>query len=88
MICLREQEVKEFHNRKDIPPFDREISDEVFRLYEERKKLEREPREQERNQVTLYMQAVKEQIMVRFKMAAHRKTFQDIISEDPMPAVE
>ncbi|CAD5113655.1 DgyrCDS2816 [Dimorphilus gyrociliatus] len=88
LISLREQEVKEFHNSKNIPPFDREIKDEVFRSYDDRKHLEKKPREEQRSQVSQYMQAVKEQIMVRFKMASHRKTFQDIISEDPMPAVD
>ncbi|XP_074640810.1 coiled-coil and C2 domain-containing protein 2A-like isoform X2 [Tubulanus polymorphus] len=95
LLEYRDQEIQEFRSYKPIPIVEREIPTDIFVEFEKKKKEAervksvRELRDVEshRQQVTRYMQQVREQVLQRFRALAHQKHFSDMIVEDEVPDI-
>lgn len=90
MITLREKEEPQFRN-KQVPAFDKEIPDEVFLEYEKEKekqeKIGKLDQGSHRAAVAQFMQKVREQVILRFRIAAHQKVLSDVIFEEAVPNI-
>ena len=92
LIQMRENEVPEFRNYKMIPMFDKEVPADAFKEYENKQKEEEKARqmdkvESHRAEVARFMQRVREQVMIRFRIASHQKTLPDVVFEDAVPNI-
>ncbi|KAM8939268.1 coiled-coil and C2 domain-containing protein 2A [Pelodytes ibericus] len=90
LLQLRNQEVPEFRNYKQVPVKEREIPEKIFQEYE--KKLhEQDVRATEnhldahRVLVAKYLQKVKQSVMNRFLIAKHHFILSDLVVEEGIP---
>uniref|UniRef100_H3AZ58 Coiled-coil and C2 domain containing 2A n=1 Tax=Latimeria chalumnae TaxID=7897 RepID=H3AZ58_LATCH len=92
LLQLRNQEVAEFRNYKQIPILDREISEKVFQEYE--KKLHerdfvdtKDHLDAQRALVAKYLQKVRESVINRFIIAKHHYILSDLVTEEEIPNI-
>ncbi|XP_029446608.1 coiled-coil and C2 domain-containing protein 2A isoform X2 [Rhinatrema bivittatum] len=92
LLQLRNQEVAEFRNYKQVPIQDREITDKFFQEYEKRL-CERDVVRTEdhldahRALVAKYLQKVRESVMNRFLIAKHHFILSDLVVEEELPTI-
>ncbi|XP_067678650.1 coiled-coil and C2 domain-containing protein 2A-like [Haliotis asinina] len=92
LLQYRDSEVQEFRNYKMVPAYEREIPRDAFTEYEKKQREEdrmkaKEDIESHRAAVSKFMQRVREQVMQRFRMAAHSKRLEDMVVEDVVPNI-
>uniref|UniRef100_A0A6I8SKL6 Coiled-coil and C2 domain containing 2A n=1 Tax=Xenopus tropicalis TaxID=8364 RepID=A0A6I8SKL6_XENTR len=92
LLQLRNQEVAEFRNYKQIPLKDREIPDKLFQDYE--KKLREQDTitaeshlDKHRVLVAKYLQRVRESVINRFLVAKHHFILSDLVIEEDIPSL-
>uniref|UniRef100_X1Z7B6 C2 domain-containing protein n=1 Tax=Capitella teleta TaxID=283909 RepID=X1Z7B6_CAPTE len=91
MLQLRQQEAAEFKN-KIVPALEKEIPEDIFLEYEKKKRdVEKlksmDEAESHRVAVAKFMQRVREQVMLRFRIASHQKTLPEVVFEDAVPNI-
>ncbi|XP_023931754.1 coiled-coil and C2 domain-containing protein 2A-like, partial [Lingula anatina] len=91
LIRLREEEVPLFKN-KQIPALEKDIPQDAFLEYEKKEKEKEQLREDKdieshRAAVAQFMQRVREQVLQRFRLAAHQKSFHDVVFEEEVPNI-
>nr|XP_022316561.1 coiled-coil and C2 domain-containing protein 2A-like isoform X3 [Crassostrea virginica] len=92
LIYLRDSEVTEFKNYKMVPLLDRDIPRDTFTEYEKKKREEEQYKEEKdieshRAKVSKFMQRVREQVIRRFRLLAHQRRLEDVISEEAVPNI-
>ncbi|XP_006873876.1 PREDICTED: coiled-coil and C2 domain-containing protein 2A [Chrysochloris asiatica] len=92
LLHLRNQEVPEFRNYKQIPVYDREIQEKVFQDYEKRLRdrnvIETKDHiDAHRAVVAKYLQQVRESVINRFQIAKHHFLLSDLIIEEEVPNI-
>lgn len=92
LLQLRDREVPEFKYEKMVPALSREIPPNTFIAYDEKVKREEKLRqkkdiESSRQAVTVYLQRVRDEILQRFREAAHKKSFNDMVNEKEYPTL-
>nr|XP_020027226.1 coiled-coil and C2 domain-containing protein 2A [Castor canadensis] len=92
LLCLRNQEVPEFRNYKQIPVYDREIMEKVFQDYEKRLRdrnvIETKDHiDTHRATVAKYFQQVRESVVNRFLIAKHHFLLTDLVVEEEVPNI-
>ncbi|KAL3869795.1 hypothetical protein ACJMK2_042432 [Sinanodonta woodiana] len=92
LLELRDLEVLDFRNFKMVPPFDRELTRDVFVEYDRKKREEQkikqvEDIESHRAAISRFRQRVREQVMQRFRVLAHQKKLDDVVNEPAVPNV-
>ncbi|XP_062068692.1 coiled-coil and C2 domain-containing protein 2A isoform X3 [Lepus europaeus] len=92
LLQLRNQEVPEFRNYKQIPVYDREIMEKVFQDYEKRLRdrnvIETKDHiDTHRATVAKYLQQVRESVINRFLVAKHHFLLTDLIVEEEVPNI-
>ncbi|XP_067845649.1 coiled-coil and C2 domain-containing protein 2A isoform X2 [Heptranchias perlo] len=92
LLQLRNEEVAEFHNYKQVPILDREISEKIFQEYE-KKQRERDiidttsHLDAHRALVARYLQKVRESVISRFLLAKHHYILSDLVVEEAVPSI-
>ncbi|KFR10504.1 Coiled-coil and C2 domain-containing protein 2A, partial [Opisthocomus hoazin] len=92
LLQLRNGEVAEFRNYKQVPLHEREISEKIFQDYEKRLQ-ERDVIDSKnyldahRAIVANYLQKVRESVINRFLIAKHHFLLSDLISEEEIPSL-
>uniref|UniRef100_A0A8C5TLA4 Coiled-coil and C2 domain containing 2A n=1 Tax=Malurus cyaneus samueli TaxID=2593467 RepID=A0A8C5TLA4_9PASS len=92
LLQLRNQEVAEFRNYKQVPLHEREISDKIFQDYEKRVQ-ERDVIDSKnyldahRAVVANYLQKVRESVIDRFLIAKHHFLLSDLVNEEEIPSL-
>ncbi|XP_064007485.1 coiled-coil and C2 domain-containing protein 2A isoform X8 [Pogoniulus pusillus] len=92
LLQLRNEEVAEFRNYKQVPLHEREISDKIFQDYEKRLK-ERDVIDSKnyldahRAVVANYLQKVRESVINRFLVAKHHFLHSDLVNEEEIPSL-
>lgn len=96
LLQFREKEIQEFRNYKLVPPYEKEVPQDIFAEYEKRTKAEAAAASVDssvagpgsnRAAVAKFKQGVREQVFMRFRAAAHQKTLQDVVYEDAVPNI-
>lgn len=92
LLQLRNQEVPEFRNYKQIPVYDREIMEKVFQDYEKRLRdrnvIEtKDHLDTHRATVAKYLQQVRESVVNRFLTAKHHFLLTDLVVEEEVPNI-
>ncbi|XP_058526273.1 coiled-coil and C2 domain-containing protein 2A isoform X1 [Ochotona princeps] len=92
LLQLRNQEVPEFRNYKQVPIYDREIMEKVFQDYEKRLRdrsiIETKDHiDTHRAMVAKYLQQVRESVINRFLIAKHHFLPADLIVEEEVPNI-
>ncbi|XP_050400906.2 coiled-coil and C2 domain-containing protein 2A [Patella vulgata] len=92
LLSLRDNEVPEFKNSKMVPVYERELPRDIFMEYERKQREEdrikhTEDIESHRAAVNRFMQRVREEVMRRFRMAAHQKRLEDVVIEEVVPNI-
>ncbi|XP_041443995.1 coiled-coil and C2 domain-containing protein 2A isoform X2 [Xenopus laevis] len=92
LLQLRNQEVAEFRNYKQIPLKDREISDKLFQDYEKRQQQQdtittESHLDKHRVLVAKYLQKVRESVINRFLIAKHHFILSDLVVEEDIPSL-
>lgn len=92
LLQLRNQEVPEFRNYKQIPVYDREIMEKVFQDYEKRLRdrnvIEtKDHLDTHRASVAKYLQQVRESVVNRFLTAKHHFLLTDLVVEEEVPNI-
>ncbi|XP_048220161.1 coiled-coil and C2 domain-containing protein 2A isoform X2 [Perognathus longimembris pacificus] len=92
LLHLRNQEVPEFRNYKQIPAYDREIMEKVFQDYEKRLRdrnvIEtKDHMDTHRAMVAKYLQQVRESVVNRFLIAKHHFLLTDLVVEEEVPNI-
>uniref|UniRef100_A0A5F9D1L1 Coiled-coil and C2 domain containing 2A n=1 Tax=Oryctolagus cuniculus TaxID=9986 RepID=A0A5F9D1L1_RABIT len=92
LLQLRNQEVPEFRNYKQIPVYDREIMEKVFQDYEKRLRdrnvIETKDHiDTHRATVAKYLQQVRESVINRFLIAKHHFLLTDLVVEEEVPNI-
>ncbi|KAM6313440.1 coiled-coil and C2 domain-containing protein 2A [Aegotheles albertisi] len=92
LLQLRNGEVAEFRNYKQVPLHEREISDKIFQDYEKRLQ-ERDVIDSKncldahRAVVANYLQKVREMVINRFLIAKHHFLLSDLVNEEEIPSL-
>ncbi|XP_059673883.1 coiled-coil and C2 domain-containing protein 2A [Gavia stellata] len=92
LLQLRNGEVAEFRNYKQVPLHEREISEKIFQDYEKRLQ-ERDVIDSKnylnahRAVVANYLQKVRESVINRFLIAKHRFLLSDLVNEEEIPSL-
>ncbi|XP_067894068.1 coiled-coil and C2 domain-containing protein 2A isoform X2 [Heterodontus francisci] len=92
LLQLRNEEVAEFHNYKQIPILDREISEKIFQEYE-KKQRERDlvdmtsHLDAHRALVARYLQKVRDSVISRFRLAKHHYILSNLVVEEAVPSI-
>ncbi|NXI95642.1 C2D2A protein, partial [Psophia crepitans] len=92
LLQLRNEEVAEFRNYKQVPLHEREISDKIFQDYEKRLQ-ERDVidsksyLDEHRAVVANYLQKVRESVINRFLIAKHHFLLSDLVNEEEIPSL-
>uniref|UniRef100_A0A8C3DQS5 Uncharacterized protein n=1 Tax=Corvus moneduloides TaxID=1196302 RepID=A0A8C3DQS5_CORMO len=92
LLQLRNEEVTEFRNYKQVPLHEREISEKIFQDYEKRVK-ERDVIDSKnyldahRAVVANYLQKVRESVINRFLIAKHHFILSDLVNEEEIPSL-
>ncbi|XP_030305558.1 coiled-coil and C2 domain-containing protein 2A [Calypte anna] len=92
LLQLRNGEVAEFRNYKQVPLYEREISEKVFQDYEKRLQEQdvidsKNYLDAHRAVVANYLQKVRESVINRFLIAKHHFLLPDLVTEDEMPSL-
>lgn len=92
MLTLRDNEVAEFRNAKLIAAFEREIPRDAFAEYEKKQREEERQKqiddyEGTRQAHSRYVQKIREQIVMRFRLASHQKRLEDMVIEEAVPNI-
>ncbi|XP_078534578.1 coiled-coil and C2 domain-containing protein 2A [Lissotriton helveticus] len=92
ILQLRNQEVPEFRNYKQVPLRDQEIPEKVFQAYEKRlhdrdDKGNVDHIDAHRVLVAKYLQKVRESVMNRFLIAKHHFILSDLVIEEDVPGL-
>ncbi|KAL8612721.1 hypothetical protein ACOMHN_025372 [Nucella lapillus] len=92
MISLRDREIAEFRNTKMIAPFEREIPRDAFTEYEKKQRDEERQKvmddiEGVRQAHSRYVQKIREQVIMRFRLASHQKRLEDMVVEEAVPNI-
>ncbi|XP_052054878.1 coiled-coil and C2 domain-containing protein 2A isoform X2 [Apodemus sylvaticus] len=92
LLHLRSQEVPEFRNYKQVPIYDREITEKVFQDYEKRLQdrnvIEtKDYLDTHRATVAKYLQQVRESVVNRFLTAKHHFLLTDLVVEEEVPNI-
>ncbi|XP_069868393.1 coiled-coil and C2 domain-containing protein 2A isoform X1 [Dipodomys merriami] len=92
LLHLRNQEVPEFRNYKQIPAYDREIMEKIFQDYEKRLRdrnvIETKDHiDTHRAMVAKYLQQVRESVVNRFLIAKHHFLLTDLVVEEEVPNI-
>ncbi|KFO25778.1 Coiled-coil and C2 domain-containing protein 2A [Fukomys damarensis] len=92
LLRLRNQEVPEFRNYKQIPAYDREIMERVFQDYEKRLRDKsvvetKDHIDAHRAIVAKYLQQVRESVVNRFLIAKHHFLLADLVVEEEVPNI-
>ncbi|KAM4854722.1 coiled-coil and C2 domain-containing protein 2A isoform 1-T2 [Thomomys bottae] len=92
LLHLRNQEVPEFRNYKQIPAYDREIMEKVFQDYEKRLRdrnmIETKDHiDIHRAKVAQYLQQIRESVVNRFLSAKHHFLLTDLVAEEEVPNI-
>uniref|UniRef100_A0A8D2MIZ9 Coiled-coil and C2 domain containing 2A n=1 Tax=Zonotrichia albicollis TaxID=44394 RepID=A0A8D2MIZ9_ZONAL len=92
LLQLRNEEVAEFRNYKQVPLHEREISEKIFQDYEKRVQ-ERDVIDSKnyldahRAVVANYLQKVRESVIKRFLIAKHHFILSDLVNEEEIPGL-
>ncbi|KAM9295522.1 coiled-coil and C2 domain-containing protein 2A isoform 1-T1 [Morus bassanus] len=92
LLQLRNGEVAEFRNYKQVPLHEREISEKIFQDYEKRLQ-ERDVIDSKnyldahRAVVANYLQKVRESVINRFLIAKHHFLLSDLVNEEEIPSL-
>uniref|UniRef100_A0A8C3JMQ5 Coiled-coil and C2 domain containing 2A n=1 Tax=Calidris pygmaea TaxID=425635 RepID=A0A8C3JMQ5_9CHAR len=92
LLQLRNSEVAEFRNYKQVPLHEREISEKIFQDYEKRLQ-ERDVIDSKnyldahRAVVANYLQKVRESVINRFLVAKHHFILSDLVNEEEIPSL-
>ncbi|XP_075608570.1 coiled-coil and C2 domain-containing protein 2A isoform X2 [Balearica regulorum gibbericeps] len=92
LLQLRNEDVAEFRNYKQVPLHEREISDRIFQDYEKRLQ-ERDVIDSKnyldahRAVVANYLQKVRESVINRFLIAKHHFLLSDLVNEEEIPSL-
>uniref|UniRef100_A0A8B9Z4M5 Coiled-coil and C2 domain containing 2A n=1 Tax=Buteo japonicus TaxID=224669 RepID=A0A8B9Z4M5_9AVES len=92
LLQLRNGEVAEFRNYKQVPLHEREISEKIFQDYEKRLQ-ERDVIDSKnyldahRAVVANYLQKVRESVINRFLIAKHNFLLSDLVNEEEIPSL-
>ncbi|XP_051473843.1 coiled-coil and C2 domain-containing protein 2A isoform X2 [Apus apus] len=92
LLQLRNGEVAEFRNYKQVPLHEREISEKIFQDYEKRLQ-ERDVIDSKnvidahRAVVANYLQKVRESVINRFLIAKHHFILSDLVNEEEIPSL-
>uniref|UniRef100_A0A8V0Y5W6 Coiled-coil and C2 domain containing 2A n=1 Tax=Gallus gallus TaxID=9031 RepID=A0A8V0Y5W6_CHICK len=92
LLQLRNEEVAEFRNYKQVPLHEREISEKLFQEYEKRLH-ERDVIDSKhyldarRAVVANYLQKVRESVINRFLIAKHHFLLSDLVNEEEIPTL-
>ncbi|XP_072192198.1 coiled-coil and C2 domain-containing protein 2A isoform X2 [Excalfactoria chinensis] len=92
LLQLRNEEVAEFRNYKQVPLYEREISEKLFQEYEKRLH-ERDVVDSKhyldarRAVVANYLQKVRESVINRFLIAKHHFLLSDLVNEEEIPTL-
>uniref|UniRef100_A0A8C6YU46 Coiled-coil and C2 domain containing 2A n=1 Tax=Nothoprocta perdicaria TaxID=30464 RepID=A0A8C6YU46_NOTPE len=92
LLQLRNAEVAEFRNYKEVPLHEREISEKIFQDYEKRLR-ERDVVDSKhyldarRAVVANYLQKVRESVINRFLVAKHHFLLSDLVNEEEIPSL-
>uniref|UniRef100_A0A6I8PBN6 Coiled-coil and C2 domain containing 2A n=1 Tax=Ornithorhynchus anatinus TaxID=9258 RepID=A0A6I8PBN6_ORNAN len=92
LLQLRSQEVPEFRNYKQVPIYDREVTEKVFQEYEKRLRdrnvIEtKDHLDPHRAVVAKYLQQVRESVINRFLVAKHHYLLSDLVVEEDVPNI-
>ncbi|KAM6346296.1 coiled-coil and C2 domain-containing protein 2A isoform 2-T2 [Podargus strigoides] len=92
LLQLRNGEVAEFRNYKQVPLHEREISEKIFQDYE--KRLQESDMIDSKNYldahravVANYLQKVRESVINRFLIAKHHFLLSDLVNEEEVPSL-
>nr|XP_021410037.1 coiled-coil and C2 domain-containing protein 2A isoform X3 [Lonchura striata domestica] len=92
LLRLRNEEVAEFRNYKQVPLHEREISEKIFQDYEKRMQ-ERDVIDSKnyldahRAVVASYLQKIRESVINRFLIAKHHFILSDLVNEEEIPGL-
>ncbi|KAK7488454.1 hypothetical protein BaRGS_00020239, partial [Batillaria attramentaria] len=92
MLTLRDREVAEFRNAKMVAPFEREIPRDAFAEYEKKQREEERQKQLDdyegtRQAHSRYVQKIREQVVMRFRLASHQKRLEDMVIEEAVPNI-
>ncbi|XP_019381477.1 PREDICTED: coiled-coil and C2 domain-containing protein 2A isoform X1 [Gavialis gangeticus] len=92
LLQLRNREVAEFRNYKQVPLNDREISEKIFQDYERRLRERdiidcKDHLDAHRAFVAKYLQKVRESVINRFLVAKHHLLLSDLVNEEEAPSL-
>uniref|UniRef100_UPI00398E438D coiled-coil and C2 domain-containing protein 2A n=1 Tax=Pristiophorus japonicus TaxID=55135 RepID=UPI00398E438D len=92
LLQLRNEKVAEFHNYKQIPILDHEISEKIFQEYE-KKQREKDVIDMtshldaHRALVARYLQKVRDSVISRFLLEKHHYILSDLVVEEAVPSI-
>ncbi|XP_059502667.1 coiled-coil and C2 domain-containing protein 2A isoform X2 [Stegostoma tigrinum] len=92
LLQLRSEEVAEFHNFKQVPILDREISEKIFQEYE-KKRHEKDTvditshLDPHRALVVSFLQKVRDSVKSRFLQGKHHYVLSDMVVEEAVPSI-
>ncbi|XP_038647533.1 coiled-coil and C2 domain-containing protein 2A isoform X2 [Scyliorhinus canicula] len=92
LLQLRNEEVAEFLNYKQVPILDREISEKIFQEYE-KKNREKDVVDMtshldpHRALVARFLQKVRDSVVSRFLLAKHHHVLSDMVVEEAVPSI-
>ncbi|XP_063192325.1 coiled-coil and C2 domain-containing protein 2A isoform X3 [Chroicocephalus ridibundus] len=92
LLQLRNAEVAEFRNYKQVPLHEREISEKIFQDYEKRLQEKdvidsKNYLDSHRAVVANYLQKVRESVINRFLIAKHHFLLSDLVNEEEIPSL-
>ncbi|NXY88611.1 C2D2A protein, partial [Alcedo cyanopectus] len=92
LLQLRNAEVAEFRNYKQVPLHEREISEKIFQDYERRLQESdvidsKNYLDEHRAVVANYLQKVRESVINRFLVAKHNFVLSDLVNEEEIPSL-
>ncbi|PVD23406.1 hypothetical protein C0Q70_16675 [Pomacea canaliculata] len=92
LLLLRDRDVAEFRHSKLVPLYEREIPRDAFTEYEKKHREKEHQRhgddiEATRQAHSKYIQKIREQMIMRFRIASHQKRLEDMVIEEGVPNI-
>ncbi|XP_074848612.1 coiled-coil and C2 domain-containing protein 2A isoform X2 [Carettochelys insculpta] len=92
LLQLRQREVAEFRNYKQVPLYEREVTEKLFENYEKRLRERdvidnKDHLDAHRALVAKYLQQVRESVINRFLIAKHHFLLSDLVNEEEVPSL-